>query len=176
MGCSVFYEKPACSFSGNNSTFVDNGIMVAFDIQSTNMCPEVVFSVGLEGQMCNTGKEGYERCTEANGQTSLFVDQQTFFQNDTVYFFIEVESPDARITYSEINEIYKMEGNQFEHLLYSDGLAYPITVTNAYTGLAETVPPIIKETKDSEDFATEFQGVLEPGLFTGFQVHLDPRP
>merc|ERR1719195_667337 len=80
----------------------------------------------------------------------------TYFQGDTVHFFVELDSTDAKIIYSKIIDIWTTPTSSYDdsvpadpnlfttHLYDEDaGGALSVEWTNGQTGLPETVDPVI---------------------------------
>jgi len=202
FGARCFYEKPTCLFGYDdvNDEYVNTATLI-LDVESTNMCPELVMDVDISGQLCNTGRYNYMQCHEFTQEYPCGHDGSfcvgppppvnTYFQNDITHFFVEVDSTDAKIIYTKIIDIWTTpkstladpeipaDPNLYTTHLFDSGVAQDITFTDGTTGVTETVPAVILETQDSNYFAGLYasQGVgdTDYGMFAGFKVMLDER-
>jgi len=203
-GARCFYDKPNCIFgAASNATDdqdVQNTVTLILDVESTNMCPQLVHDVDLYGELCDTGRDGWMRCADfiqqyPCGQDAAFCDGppasiNTYFQNDDVYFFVEIDSADARVIYSEITDIYTTptstvdpnvpnDPNLFTTALFLNGVAQSLSWTNSATGTVESVRPIIWADENSNYFAdiyaSQGKGDTDLGNFAGYAVYLDER-
>jgi len=201
-----FYEKPVCTFNTDDEGNAVNTVQATFTVHSTNMCPELVHEVDIFGEMCPTGRYDYALCAEAGSAEGVppvyhnDEDVMTYFQDDTVHFFITTGSNDAKIIYTEILEIWVEQDfsdpewpvddsvtpvdqnyNGLVKLWDSSAADNSHSFTNSLTGLTETVPPVITETMTSNDFATYFPTVghsaadTDYGVYAGYEVRVDSK-
>lgn len=193
FGARCFYEKPTCLFNTDPVTGeVTNSVVMTLDVESTNMCPELVMDVDIEGQLCDTGRLGWMRCHEFVQQYPCGNDASScqgppppinaYFQNDHSYFFVEVSSNDAKIIHSKIKDIWvtdQSEPNLFSVHLFSDSNPIELSWTNPETNAAEAVDPVILDVQDSNYFSQFYSdqgiGSTEYGNFAGFHALLDER-
>jgi len=172
-----FYEKPICTFNKDAEGNTVDLVQTIFTVHSTNMCPELVHEVDIYAHMCPTGRYKYEMCENAQS-AAPGEDINTYFQDDVAHFFIEVNSDDAKIIYTEILEIWVEQDfadfdgsdapepagidpsftptdydfNGLVKLWDSSNDNNDLTFTNSVTGSTETVPVVIEDTKTSNDF------------------------
>jgi len=193
FGARCFYEKPTCLFNTNPITGeVANSVVLTLDVESTNMCPELVMDVHIEGELCDTGRLGWMRCHEfvqqyPCGNDASYCDGppppiNAYFQNDNSYFFVEVFSNDAKIIRSQITDIWitdETEPDLFSVQLYQDSAPLELSWTNPGTNAPEAVPAVILDVQDSNHFASFYDdqgiGSTDYGNFAGFQALLDER-
>eukprot|EP00493_Phyllostaurus_siculus_P025743 UN26088 len=156
--------------------------------------------------MCPTGRYDYALCAEAGsaeGVPPVYYNEEdimTYFQDDTVHFFITTGSNDAKIIYTEILEIWVEQDfsdpewplddtvtpldqnyNGLVKLWDSSAADNSHSFTNSLTGVTETVPGVITETMTSNDFATYFPTVghsasdTDYGVYAGYEVRVDSK-
>jgi len=199
FGARCFYEKPTCLFNTDPTTGeVANSVMMTLDVESTNMCPELVMDVDIYGELCDTGRLGWMRCHEfvqnypcGNDASACIgpgpavpdsIPINAYFQNDHSYFFAEIFSNDGKIIYSSITDIWvtdESEPNLFSVPLYQDNAPLDLSWFNPNLGVDEAVPAVILDVQDSNYFAPLYpeQGTQDTdyGNFAGFHVLLDER-
>jgi len=172
-----YYEKPVCTFNTDAEGNTIDLVQTVFTVHSTNMCPELVHEVDIYAHMCPTGRYEYAMCENAQS-AAPGEDIITYFQDDHAHFFIEVNSDDAKIIYTEILEIWvdqdfaDFDGSDAPEPAGLDPTFTPVdydfnglvklwdssyenndhTFTSSITGVTETVPGVIVETMTSNDF------------------------
>merc|ERR1711953_446715 len=201
-----FYDKPICTFNTDADGNTINTVAATFTVHSTNMCPELVHEVDIYGVICPTGRYDYALCSDTNSEVSgrpnywLNEDITTYFQDDQVHFFIQTYTDDSKIIYTEILEIW-VEQDFSDPAWPVDDTVTPIdqnynglvklwdssysdnshTFTSSLTGISETVPGVIEDIKDSNDFADYFPTVghgkddTDYGVYAGYRVRVDSR-
>jgi len=200
-----FHDKPTCYFTTDPVTDeIQNSVTVVFNIETTRICPVVVQNVRANGIICSTGRLRYFKCDDYTqiyeaSQSGVILNGaviDTYFQNDIAHFFMEVDSPDARIIYTRIYQIWASQNMSamggtsvmydlsFEEVKLYD---YHVPVVShsfvdEESRTTATVPTVIEQTMNSNDFSdyglsgfTDYgTGPTDEGLFSGFQVRLDP--
>jgi hypothetical protein len=193
FGARCFYNKPTCLFNTDPETGeVANTVVMTLDVESTNMCPELVMDVDIHGEMCDTGRLGWVRCADYVQQYPCGNSADhcvgppppinAYFQNDPAYFFVEVFSHDAKIIHSQITDIWTTpisEANLFSVQLYKEQVPLDLKWSNPNTGIEEDVPAVILDVQGSNYFSQFYdnQGTSDTdyGNFAGFRIFLDER-
>ena len=90
-----FYGKPTCYFAEQDGVTYDTQ-SIAFQIDSADICPEVVEDVELSGMICDTGSTSMDACSSGD----------PYISGTRVFFRIELASNLATVNSSRIAEIH----------------------------------------------------------------------
>ena len=106
-----FYGKPTCYFAEQDGLMYDTQ-SIAFEIDSSGICPEVVEDLEVSAVICDTGSSNMDVCSDGD----------PYISGTTVFYRIELDSTLAVINSSRITEVYISQDMSSIHAISPDSV------------------------------------------------------